>query len=193
MVFQPGNTSFVNLPAASAGFPPTGYTIRQESMHYNIFTSAPFAGPVTVCFIAFNVDDPEEFARLRILHREGGQLIDRTILSPGFPAPNFAGRQICARVDVPADFYITLGPSFTIGGRVTTPAGLGLRNATVVLTDYRGVRQTATTSSFGTYSFPAVRGGESYTISVNSRRYRFTPRVVVIQSNVADLDFVGLE
>jgi len=148
---------------------------------------------VLACFIDFTVDDPEEFARLRILHREGGQLVDRTVLPPGFPGPNFAGRQICASVDVPTDFYITIGPIYNVGGQVVTPSGLGLRNAIVTITDYRGVRQTATTSSFGVYSFPGIRGGETYTISVFSKRYRYAAKVVQIQGNIADIIFVGLE
>lgn len=189
----PGDTFFSNIAAASAGFPPAGYTIRQNSLHYNIITTAPYAGPVLVCIVAFNVDDPEEFARLRILSREGGQLFDRTVHFPSSPAPNYAARQICARVDVVSDFYVALSPLYTVAGRVLTPSGQGLRNATVVLTDYRGVRRTATTSSFGTYSFENVRGGESVTMSVQSRRYRIPPRTLVVTSNLADIDFVGLE
>lgn len=192
-VFQAGNTSFANLPAFSAGIPPAGYVIRPNSLHYNVSTSASYATPVLVCFIAFNADDPEEFARLRILHREGGQLVDRTIHAPSSPSPNYATRQICAQVSTPSDFYIALGPLYTVAGRVLTPSGQGLRNAVVVLTDYRGVRRIATTSSFGTYTFENVRGGERITITVQSRRYRFEARVLVVQTNFADIDLVGLE
>lgn len=81
----------------------------------------------------------------------------------------------------------------TISGRVTTPTGLGLRNAVVTLVEPSGIRRTATTSSFGIYSFANVPSGQNYTISVTSKRYRFAPRIQMISQSVSDLDFVGLE
>ncbi len=81
----------------------------------------------------------------------------------------------------------------TVGGRVTTPGGQGLRNALVRLIDSNNVRRTATTSSFGLYTFNNVETGSSYTITVSSRRYRFSSQVVQITDNVSNLDFVGLE
>lgn len=81
----------------------------------------------------------------------------------------------------------------TIAGRVTTPTGLGLRNAVVSLTDSQGFRRTATTSSFGLYSFTDIPAGGSSMISVASRRYRIAPRTVVVEGNLANIDFIGLE
>ncbi len=81
----------------------------------------------------------------------------------------------------------------TVSGRVTTPSGQGLRNAVVSLTDSLGVRQTATTSSFGFYSFANIPTGETYTVSVASRLYRLTPRTITVNDNLTDIDFVGLE
>ena len=192
-VFQSGNTTFERIPASSAGFPPNGYTLVNQDLHFRVMTSAIFAAPVTVCITAFGIDDPEDFARLRILHREGSQVVDRTILSPGSPAPIFVVRQVCARADDPGDFYLAFGPVFTVTGRILTPNGQGLRNAVVSITDSRGVRQTTTSSSFGAYVFANVRGGETYTISVGSRRYRFAPRILLVPSNLNDVDLIGLE
>ncbi len=158
-----------------------------------MLTTAFYGGPVTVCVTAFGVDDPEDFAKLRILHREGNQNFDRTILAPDMPGPSFSTRQVCARVENPNNFYLAFGPTYQAGGRVLTPSGLGVRNAVVTMTDYRGVRYTSTTSSFGVYSFDNARSGETYTITVSSKRYRFTPRTHVANANAADLDFVGLE
>lgn len=81
----------------------------------------------------------------------------------------------------------------TVSGRVTTPTGLGLRNAVVSMIDSLGIRRTATTSSFGVYSFTNVALGGNYTISVASKRYRFAPKVMVITDNLSNVDFVGLE
>ncbi|MEO7660652.1 MAG: carboxypeptidase-like regulatory domain-containing protein, partial [Pyrinomonadaceae bacterium] len=92
------------------------------------------------------------------------------------------------------DLFITkLAVGLTISGRVVTPTGLGLRNAIVALTDSFGVRRTATTSSFGIYSFNDVRTGETYIIGVSSKRYRFASRGLFLDDNLTNVDFVGLE
>jgi len=92
------------------------------------------------------------------------------------------------------DLFITkFDANVTISGRVTTPTGLNLRNAIVALTDPQGVRRSATTSSFGIYSFTNVQSGGTYIISVASKRYRFTPQSVSVNGNLTNVDFVGLE
>ena len=80
-----------------------------------------------------------------------------------------------------------------ISGRVFTSTGIPLRNAVVSLIDQAGGRRTATTSSFGVYSFGNVNPGETYTITVASKRFRFAPRVMQINDTVTNLDFIGLE
>ena len=80
-----------------------------------------------------------------------------------------------------------------VGGRVLTADGRGLRNATVSITDSAGMRRTAITSSFGFYTFDNVRSGEGYTVAVSSRFFRFAPRVVQVDGNLSNLDFMGLE
>ncbi len=81
----------------------------------------------------------------------------------------------------------------SISGRVLTPSGLGLRNAVVNLTDSLGQRRTATSSSFGVYQFDGVATGQTYTLSVASKRYRFAARVQDVSGQITDLDFTGLE
>jgi hypothetical protein len=81
----------------------------------------------------------------------------------------------------------------TVSGRVTTPGGQNLRNAVVSIIDSLGVRRTATTSSFGIYSFDSVRTGDTYTMAVASKRYRFAPKVLQIDAALTNVDFVGLE
>ncbi len=89
--------------------------------------------------------------------------------------------------------YIFTTPSVTVGGRVLTPTGLILRNAVVILTDSQNVRRTATTSSFGIYSFDNVIVGETYVLSVASKRFRFAPQISQFSANVSNFDLVGLE
>lgn len=87
----------------------------------------------------------------------------------------------------------TLLDGGTIEGRVLTPAGQGLRNATVVLTDAVGTRWTTTTSSFGTYKFEGLEPGRTYLLQVSSRRYRFVARSLLLADNLSGLDLIGLE
>jgi len=88
---------------------------------------------------------------------------------------------------------VTASPGVQVSGRVTTPTGLGLRNAVVALTDSQGVRRTATTSSFGNYTFENVRSGENYIIGVSSKRYRFAARTMLVNGSLSNVDFIGLE
>jgi uncharacterized delta-60 repeat protein len=81
----------------------------------------------------------------------------------------------------------------SVTGKVSTPGGLGIRNAVVALTDPQGVRQTATTSSFGVFTFNNVATGQTYIISVSSKRYRFAARSLPVNENLTNVDFVGLE
>ena len=84
-------------------------------------------------------------------------------------------------------------PPASVVGRVLTSDARGLRNAVVSLTDSQGVKRTALTNSFGFYSFDNVRSGETYTISVSSKRFRFASQVIQVNGNLTLPDFVGLE
>jgi cytochrome c peroxidase len=83
--------------------------------------------------------------------------------------------------------------TLSISGRVVTPQGLGLRNASVQLTDPMGNIRRATTSSFGIFTFAGVPSATTYFASVTSKRYRFAPVAITPTANLTDLDFVGQE
>lgn len=84
-------------------------------------------------------------------------------------------------------------PVVSISGRVTTPDGLGLRNAIVSLTDSTNTVRRVTTSSFGIYTFENITPGASYFLSVSSKRYRFTTRNITPSASITNFDLVGLE
>ncbi len=89
---------------------------------------------------------------------------------------------------------VTIGqPSTDVNGRVVTPTGQGLRNAQVTITKADGTTRTTPTSSLGFFSFAGIELGQTITVRVNSRRYRFDPQTVGVSSNMAALQFVGLE
>jgi hypothetical protein len=81
-----------------------------------------------------------------------------------------------------------------MAGRVTTAEGRGIRNAKVVVTgnslDHPVI---ATTGSFGYFSFDALTAGQTYVVTVNSKRYTFSvpSRVITLIDNVVDIDFVA--
>jgi hypothetical protein len=87
----------------------------------------------------------------------------------------------------------TLLEGGSIAGRVLTPSGQGLRNATVTLIDPNGNRWTATTGSFGNYQFENLELGRDYMVTVNSRRFRFATRTINLASNLTGVDMIGLE
>lgn len=117
-------------------------------------------------------------------------ITDTAIQSDGkIVAVGFAGNQ-AGGIDAAMARYLT---SVSVSGRVTSPSGAGLRNATVVITDSLGGKQFATTSSFGFYTFDNVRPGDTYQISVNSRLYRFAVQSFAITDNLTNIDFAGLE
>ena len=101
------------------------------------------------------------------------------------------------RGEIQGGWGIELLPSTAAGveisGRVLTPDGRGLRNATVTIIDSMGNRRTATTGSFGYYHFYDVESGSSMVMGVTSNRFRFTSRVVQVFDSVDDVNFIGQE
>ena len=90
-----------------------------------------------------------------------------------------------------------IGPTAThasISGRVMTGDGHGIRSARVVVTGNSLVSPViATTGSFGYFTFEGLATGETYVVTVNSKRYMFsTPsRVINLVGNVNDADFIA--
>jgi glucose/arabinose dehydrogenase len=83
--------------------------------------------------------------------------------------------------------------SVSISGQIFGTNGLGLRNATVTITDAAGNIRRTPTSSLGFYQLDNVDTGQTYTINVLSRRYRFEPRTLDVSNELTNIDFVGLE
>ncbi len=81
-----------------------------------------------------------------------------------------------------------------VSGRVTTWDGRGIQNAVITATDLTGnPRRTVITGPFGYYSVGGLEVGQSYVLTVSSKRYRFAvpSRIVGLVDNVASLDFVA--
>ncbi|MCA1620542.1 MAG: PxKF domain-containing protein [Acidobacteria bacterium] len=147
-VLAAGDTTFTAInPLSFAGATPPGYTIPDAGLAYDITTTANYTPPVVVCFVVSSVNDPAQFADLRILHGEGGQLVNRTILAPDAPAPDFATRTLCARVGSLSPFVVaqllTPNPTPTPTPEPTpeptpTPAGDTTAPAVTISTPFDG-------------------------------------------------------
>ncbi len=82
----------------------------------------------------------------------------------------------------------------TVGGRVTTADGAGIRNATVTISGGNLASPVSTlTSSFGNFRFPGMESATEYTVTVDSKRFSFTSpsRIVLSAGNVSNANFVA--
>jgi len=90
------------------------------------------------------------------------------------------------------DSLLPTAASVSVGGRVVTSGGRGIRRAVVQLTDQSGDTRTAYTNSFGYFSFYDVRAGETYIISISSKNYSFATQVVSVNEELRELNFTAL-
>jgi len=81
----------------------------------------------------------------------------------------------------------------SVSGRVLTANGNGIRGVFVTITGSNGDSRTVRTSSFGYYAFEEIPAGETYVISVRSKRYQFSQssQVVTVTDNMADVNFMA--
>jgi Tol biopolymer transport system component len=100
-----GTTTATSIDPQAAGNMPGG-VVAVGNLAFEIETTATFSGPIIVSFNVPSITDPTEFSDLRVLHGENGALVDRTILSPDQPAPDFAARIISARVSSLSPFVL---------------------------------------------------------------------------------------
>jgi len=124
-VTSPGQTTVVAVDQATVPATSDGYEIV-NSLTYEVATTAAVSGDIVVCFTVPSINDPDAFAALRILHGENGVLVDRTILAPDQPAPDFARRQLCARTSSLSPFAIAAALPDAIAPVVTVPANASI-------------------------------------------------------------------
>ena len=88
------------------------------------------------------------------------------------------------------------GPTATtvsVGGRVLTAQGRGIRNVVITMTDSQGNVRTATSTSFGYYQFDAVAAGETYIFTARGKRFTFARDTIVrsITEDTNSINFVA--
>jgi hypothetical protein len=65
----------------------------------------------------------------------------------------------------------------------------GLNNALVTLTDTNGESRTVMTGKFGSFRFTDVLAGETYILTVTSKRYNYAPLVITANEDITELRF----
>lgn len=81
----------------------------------------------------------------------------------------------------------------SVSGKVTAANGSGIGGVRVSITDQSGETQTAVTNNFGNFGFSAIPAGETYILSVSSRRYTFgvSAQVLSVNDSVNDIVFIA--
>jgi Carboxypeptidase regulatory-like domain len=98
----------------------------------------------------------------------------------------------CINTGWSIEFLPLTAAGATLSGRVTTADGRGIRNAKLMISgNSLEEPRIATTGSFGYFSFDGLRAGETYVVTVNSKRYNFSvpSRVVSLVDNLTDVNF----
>jgi uncharacterized repeat protein (TIGR01451 family) len=119
-IYRSGDNS-VSQSDTSGTTLPVGYTAL-NNIAYNIETTAIVSGSHLFSFKAESISDPNVFANLRILHAEFDEFdphvpkwVDRTILSPDSPVPDFPTRTLHARAESLGKFIIAIrNPSIPV-------------------------------------------------------------------------------
>jgi hypothetical protein len=122
----------------------------------------------------------------------GVSISGNTIFVGAHRADVSASNSIVPQVTDQGAMYVFVQRVF-VGGRVLAADGVsGVSNATVQMTLANGNTLTTRSSSFGYYRFEDVEADQTVTISVSSKRYQFTPRMVQVTGNLTDIDLVAL-
>ena len=83
--------------------------------------------------------------------------------------------------------------SVTIGGKVSATNGNPVARAQVSITLPNGERRTTLTSPFGFYRFNDIAVGKSYVVSVQHKKYQFSPQIINVFEAMENVDFIALQ
>lgn len=196
-VTQSGYTVAAPLAANQLPAFPNGYAQAAGTTAYDIHTSAQFTGIVKVRFIVPNVVSASGCQNLRILHYVSGAWQASGNFAPVYNA----GTQTCTLAQStgtlsPFAVAQELAPTaagVSIGGRVLTSDGRGIRNVNVSLVDLQGNIHRAISSSFGYYRFDNIPSGETVIVSAAAKRFTFSQpsQVLNVTEDTGGIDFVA--
>jgi hypothetical protein len=191
----------------TAGTFPLDFTVRaNQGSHPTLgagnnlkryWTVTPAGGAPTAT-MTFNYLDPLDItgteANYRLVRINGGT----PYVYPNLPSVTYDRAANTATISGTTQFsdwtLADLAPtsaSVSIGGRVLDVNNLGIGNAQITLVDSQGNIRLARTNPFGYYRFYDIPVGETYTLSAGHKQHEFMPRVLSVEEDSQDIDFVA--
>lgn len=87
-------------------------------------------------------------------------------------------------VDIGSVEVASMATIASVSGRVLSPEGRTAGRTMVTISDTNGVVQTDMTNQFGHFTFSGIATGQTYTLTVSSKRYNFTPQMLTVNGDV---------
>ena len=80
-----------------------------------------------------------------------------------------------------------------ISGTVRTASGSGIRNAIIMLTAQNGSIRTVTTGTFGSFRFTEVEVGQTYILTIFSKRFAFAnpSQIISPMEDLTNIEFIS--
>ncbi|HEX3183269.1 MAG TPA: hypothetical protein VHQ94_00660, partial [Pyrinomonadaceae bacterium] len=126
-LYAEGETTLTPFNPNVVGPLPAGYVVL-NNLVINVETEAETSGPNLITFTVPSATDPAVFDSLRIFHAETDPFapnqtiwVDRTVLAPDSPAPDFISKTITARTRVLGGFAVA-----ALGTPQPTPGNAGI-------------------------------------------------------------------
>jgi hypothetical protein len=166
-----GTTTVNPIDPSTAGPALAGYSLVGPA--FNITSAATSSGPYNVCINVPYITDPAAFSMLKLLHNEGGVLVDHTT------GQDFTTKIVCAgNLPSLSPFVVAIGQSPTaanssIAGQISTIAGSPVAGAVVNLSGTQ-TRKTITDSN-GNYRFDDVESDGFYNVKPSRSNFSFSP------------------
>jgi hypothetical protein len=185
-----GTTTVTPIDPALAGTPPGTGGYKVVGPAFDISTAATTTGPYNVCISVPYITDSVAFQHLKLLHNEGGNLIDRTT------GQNFSSKLICGNSPSLSPFAVALASAPTaadsiITGQITTSTGAPVAGAVIQLNGMQN-RKTITDAN-GNYRFDNVETNGFYTVTPSRANFSFSPGIRSFSqlSNKTEAAFTG--
>lgn len=155
---------------------------------YDIATTAVFTGSPIVCFNVPSFSAPQ-FANLRVMHFTGGAWQNVTAASNTFPT--LCTEPISSFSPFAVAIFAPSAANVSVGGRVLTPDGRPIPQATVVFTNSGGTSVSAMSNPFGFYRIDGLAAGTTYTVTTVNKRFQFETILVTPFDELSDFDITA--
>lgn len=186
-------TTLINLidPTAQSLTVPAGFKIQQNTIGYNIATTANYSNNISVCLAAPSVSSETLFNALLLYHGENGEWVDRTT------SRDFRRKLVCGTVTSLSPFALgrplfVTSSAVEASGRIVSASGRPIFGAQVTMTDSAGNSRTSISNFFGHYRIGELRAGETYIVEIRAKRHQFAPQAVFLNGVRNDLNFEAL-